>query len=164
MVLKILSIFTLISCSVLTPPQNPSLSKDFQSGEVINSHQLLTKIFDRELPPIDCVPNIDEASLLLRTLSPRMELVQDDLEASLDDENKVAELLKECDLNCTCSFIDDLLREHMVPLDEKLKRLLVDKIKSNKNQACMTQLKEKFCQGDLYHTINQEKEDFTYQE
>ena len=162
--LKTLFIFTFISCSQLTPPQNPSHPKDFQAGDIVNANQLLTEIFEQEIPPIDCVPTIDEASLLLRTLSPRMELVQDDFEALLDDESKVAGLIQECELNCTCGFIEDLFREHMVPLDKKLKRILDDKIRKDKNQACMTQVKAKFCLSDLYRTINLEKEDFTYQE
>jgi hypothetical protein len=162
--LKIFFIFILISCSQLTPPQNPSHPKDFQAGEIINANELLTKIFEQQTATIDCVPSIDEASLLLRTLSPRMELVQDDFEALLDDEGKVTGLIKECDLHCTCGLIDDLIREHMVPLDKKLKRLLDHHIRNSTNRVCMNQFKEKFCQSDLYRTINQEKEDFTYQE
>jgi len=37
-----------------------------------------------------------------------MEVVQDDMEAMLDDPKEIAELIKTCDLNCTCGYVDDL--------------------------------------------------------
>jgi hypothetical protein len=116
------------------------------------------------MAPIKCVPDLDEASLLLRTLSPRMGVVQDDLEAMLDTETEIAGLIASCDQNCTCSFIDDLFRENLVLL-KKEPRLTLDKKKKQKDlNSCLNYAKETFCEGELYKELNREKVDFSYDE
>jgi hypothetical protein len=126
--------------------------------------QLLSKIFDQEMSPLACVPDADEASLLLRTIHPRMEVVQDDLEAMLDDDNEVKNLIETCDQNCTCSFIDELMREHLVTLPNNL-RITLDKKKKQKDlNACLNYVKETFCSSELFQELNKEKADFSYEE
>jgi hypothetical protein len=142
----------------------PHAPKEFARGEVILGTQLLTKIFDQEMAPLKCVPDADEASLLLRTINPRMEVIQDDLEAMLDDQNEIKTLVDTCDQNCTCSYIDDLLREHLVVLDKTLRSSLDKKKKQKDLNACLSYVKETFCQGELYQELNKEKVDFTFEE
>ena len=115
---NVIILLFLVSCSMLESPKKDPL-KEFSKGEVILATQLLTKIYDQEMAPIKCVPDLDEAALLSRTLNPRMEVVQDDLEAMLDTDSEIESLIETCDQNCTCSFIDDLFRENLVVLKKE---------------------------------------------
>lgn len=145
-------------------PLKPHAPKDFARGEVILSHQLLSKIFDQEMGPLKCVPDSDEASLLLRTINPRMEVIQDDLEAMLDHETEIKSLIERCDQNCSCSFVDDLLREHLVNLDKNQRKILDEKKKQKDLASCLNYAKETFCDSELYKELNREKVDFTFEE
>jgi hypothetical protein len=147
----------------VTPPVNTAVPKEFSKGEVILAHQLLTKIFDQEMAPLPCVEDTDEASLLLRTLNPRMELVQDDIEATLDDRNEVATLIQTCDQNCTCSFLDDLLREHLVVITKEQRAALEAKKKMKDLNSCLSYIQATFCQSDIYRTLSQEKAEFSFE-
>lgn len=146
------------------PPLTPPQPKEFSRGELILGTQLLTKIFDGEMAPLECVPDHDEASLLLRTIRPRMEIVQDDMEAMLDDPKEVAELINTCEQNCTCGYVDDLFREHQVMLTKKQKAVLGVKKKDSEIARCLNFVQSTFCQGELYKTLNQEKSDFSFDE
>lgn len=128
-------IIILSSCSTLKS-QNTSnkhhiskeeVPKDFNSAEVIQSSILLTKIYDKEISPLPCVPDTEEAAVLQRTLEPRFELAQDDFEASLDHVTEVDKLIEKCEFNCSCYYIDELIREHQVNLSRQSKKLLNDK-------------------------------------
>lgn len=157
-------VIILSACSMLEEPAKPHAPKEFSRGEVILGTQLLTKIFDQEMAPIKCVPDTDEASLLLRTINPRMEVVQDDLEAMLDTDSEVKHLIETCDQNCTCSYIDELMREHLVNLDKSLRSML-DKKKQQKDlNSCLNYVKETFCTSELYLELDKEKADFSYDE
>lgn len=160
----ILALFFAVSCSQMETPPNPHVPKEFSRGEVILGTQLLTKIFDQEMAPLACVPDTDEASLLLRTINPRMEVVQDDLEAMLDNPNDIKTLIETCDQNCTCSYIDDLMREHLVVLSKKLRQTLDNKKKQKDLNACLNYVKETFCQSELFQELNREKADFSFDE
>lgn len=138
--------------------------KEFSRGEVILATQLLTKIFDGEMGPIDCVPDTDEASLLLRTIRPRMEVVEDDMEALLDDASEVKNLINTCDQNCTCVYVDDLLREHLVSLSNKDRKMITDKRSEKEINRCMSFIQNTFCQSELYRALNTEKADFSFEE
>lgn len=138
--------------------------REFSRGELILGTQLLTKIFDQEMAPLECVPDTDEASLLLRTIRPRMEIVQDDMEALLDDQKEVTDLVNTCDQNCTCGYVEELLREHQVTLSKKQKAILAQKKKDADPNRCLNYVQSTFCQGDLYKTLNQEKADFSFDE
>lgn len=141
-----------------TPP------KDFSKGELILATRLLMKIFDKEMSPLACVPDTDEAQLLLRTIRPRMEVVEDDLEASLDDAQEVQKLVESCEKDCTCFYLDELLREHQVVLTKKQK-ITLNPAKLDKEAArCMNFAQTTFCQGELYQELNKEKVDFSYEE
>ena len=142
----------------------PHAPKEFSRGEVILGNQLLTKIFDQEMAPLKCVPDVDEASLLLRTINPRMEVVQDDLQAMLDIDSEVKTLVETCDQNCTCSFIDELLREHLVTLDKPLRKTLDKKRKQKDLASCLNYSRETFCSSELYQELNREKVDFSYED
>lgn len=164
MKVKLFLLLIITSCSSVQTPQKPHAPKEFSRGEIILGSQLLNKIFDQEMAPLKCVPDIDEASLLLRTINPRMEIVQDDLEALLDNTEEVKRLITTCDQNCTCSFVDDLLREHLVVLDKKM-RAELDKKKQQKDLAsCLNYAQETFCGSDLYKELNLEKADFSFEE
>ena len=164
MLKQLFPLFIILSCSMMKVPINPDSSKDFSSAEIINANELLSKIFDQEMAPLKCVPDTDEAALLLRTLTPRMETVQDDFEATLDDKNKLTELIESCDQNCTCHYLDELIREHLVTLDKSLLTLLEGKKKQKDLNSCLNYLKETFCHGDLYKALNAEKDEFSYDE
>ncbi len=164
MPLKVLFLLTLISCSSIEAPPRPQASKEFSRGEVILATQLLTKIYDQEMAPIKCVPDLDEAALLLRTITPRMEVVQDDLEAMLDDDSEVKNLVETCDQNCTCTFIDELFREHLVNLDKKIRATMDKKKKQKDLNSCLNYVRETFCESELFKEMNLEKVDFSYRE
>ena len=139
-------------------------AKEFSRGEIILGTQLLTKIFDGEMGPIECVPDNDEASLLLRTIRPRMEMTEDDLEAVLDQEAEVKKLIDTCDQNCTCVYIDDLLREHLVTMSNADRKILTQKRSEKEVNRCMAYVQNTFCQSELYKTLNSEKADFSFEE
>ncbi len=163
--LKALSFLLLISCAQVKAPVNPDATpKSFSKGEVIIATELLVKIFDQEMAPLKCVPDTDEASLLLRTIRPRMEVVEDDLEASLDNAQAVSELIATCDQNCTCQYLDDLFREHQVILSEKDKKALAMKNTEKELNRCMNFAQSTFCQSELYSELNKEKADFSFEE
>jgi hypothetical protein len=157
-------IFLMMSCSQLQTPAKPHAPKEFSRGELIMGSQTLTRIFDGEMPPLECVPDNDEASLLLRTIQPRMDVVQDDLESLLDDPGEVDKLLNECDQNCTCPFIDDILREHQVVLKKEQKKTIEQKRSQKEMNRCMAFMQGTFCKSDLYQELNKEKEDFSFEE
>lgn len=139
-------------------------SREFSRGEVIIGTQLLTKIFDGEMGPLDCVPDNDEASLLLRTIRPRMEMVEDDMEALLDQEKEVQKLIETCDQNCTCVYVDDLLREHLVTLSKVQRKTMTLKRNEKEVNRCMAYIQNTFCQSELYRALNAEKADFSFEE
>lgn len=164
MKIKIILLFFALSCSHLETPSNPEVAKEFAKGEVIIATELLTKIFDQEMAPLKCVPETDEASLLLRTIRPRMEAVEDDLEASLDNSDEIKELIRTCDQNCTCNYLESLFREHQVSLDPEQVKLLNSKNTEKELNRCMNFAQSTFCQSDLYHELNKEKVDFSFEE
>ncbi|MGE3611218.1 MAG: hypothetical protein AB7I27_16620 [Bacteriovoracaceae bacterium] len=151
-------------CAQIKAPEKPHTQKEFSQGEIILGTQLLTKIFDQEMAPLKCVPDSDEASLLLRTIRPRMELVQDDIEAILDEPKEVDQLISRCDQNCTCSFIDDILREHQVPLSKNQKKILTQKENEKESNRCLNFSQTTFCDSELFKALNAEKGDFSFEE
>lgn len=157
-------IATLMSCSSLEQPSNPSVIKEFSRGEVILGTQLLVKVFDQEMAPLSCVPDTDEASLLLRTIRPRMEVIEDDMEALLDQPAEVDKLINTCDQSCICGYVDDLLREHLVTLNKAQRKKLNEKKNDNELNRCMNFALSTFCQGELYQELNKEKADFSFEE
>lgn len=171
MVRVLVMLTLLVSCSTGKKPLKDvsvdapkSVAKEFAQGEIILATQYLTKIFDQEMAPGTCVPDKDEAELLLRTIRPRMEMVSDDIEASLDNTQEVEKLIKDCDKNCTCGYLDELLREHLVPLNKTQKKMMNAKKSEKEMSRCMNYVQSTFCQSELYQTLNQEKVDFTFEE
>jgi hypothetical protein len=152
---------------VLTPPAAETAAapaKEFSWGEIILATELLTRIFDQQMAPLECVPDTDEAQLLLRTVRPRMEIVMDDMEAMLDDPKEVDQLVKTCDQNCTCGYVDELLREHLVNLTKSQRKTITAKKSDKEIARCMNYVQTTFCQSDLYKTLNKEKADFSFEE
>jgi hypothetical protein len=145
-------------------PAPASPPKEFSRGELIMGADLLMKIYDGEMAPMACVQDTDEAELLLRTIRPRMEVVQDDLEAVLDDAKAVEELIATCDQNCTCGYVDELLREHQVVISNKLRIKLNAKKSDKELSRCLNFAQTTFCNSELYKTLNTEKVDFTFEE
>ncbi len=139
-------------------------AKEYAPGEVILATQMLVKIFDKEMAYISCVPDAEEASLLLRTIRPRMEVVEDDLGAMLDDKLEIKKLVKNCDQNCSCGYLDDLLREHLVTLDKEDAEAMKKKKSKKEINRCLKYEQETFCQSDLYKSLEIEKSDFSFDE
>ena len=168
--LKILiSLLFIAACTtppVKVPEERPvtPAPREFSHGELILGTQLLTKIFDQEMAPLECVPSIDEAALLLRTIRPRMDVVQDDLEALLDDPREVNDMVNTCNQNCTCGYIDELFREHLVELSKDQQQKLNKKKNELEINRCLSYVQATFCESDLYRTLNSEKVDFSFEE
>lgn len=162
MIIKLAFTLFLGSCAMIQTPPKPHAPKEFSRGEIILANQLLTKVFDQEMAPLKCVPDIDEASLLLRTVNPRREVVQDDMEALLDNQEEVKKLIEKCEQNCTCSYVDELLREHLVVLEKKLRGTLEKNLKLKDLASCLNYAKETFCGSELFQELNREKVDFSY--
>lgn len=163
----ILPFIFIFACSTekKSPPKAAAATtREFSRGEVILATQLLTKIFDGEMGALECVPDNDEASLLLRTIRPRMEMVEDDIEAVLDQEAEVQKLIDSCDQSCTCVYIDDLLREHLVTLSKVQRKTLTTKRSEKEINRCMSFVQSTFCQSELYRALNSEKADFSFEE
>lgn len=160
----ILLSFILTACSSVKTPEPKAAPKEFSPGEVILGTQLLQKIYDQEMAPLICVDDTDEAALLLRTIRPRMEVVQDDLEAKLDSTVEVDQLIKSCEKNCTCSFLDDLFKEHQVSLNKKQKASFTPTKVEKETNRCLSYIQTTFCKSELYLELNKEKVDFSFDE
>ncbi|HXH73622.1 MAG TPA: hypothetical protein VNJ08_01555 [Bacteriovoracaceae bacterium] len=163
----VLLLLVTVSCSQmkkLETPHKAHAPKEFSRGELIMGTQLISRVFDGEMAPLSCIPTTDEASLLLRTIQPRMDIVQDDIESLLDDNKEVEELIKNCDQSCTCPFIDDLLREHLVILTKPQQKMLEKKRSQKEVNRCLTYMQETFCKSELYQELNKEKVDFSFEE
>lgn len=170
MLKKLILLLLISACSTPQQVKAPDTKKvvaeprEFSHGELILGSALLTKIYDQEMAPLACIPDSDEAELLLRTIRPRMDIVQDDLEALLDDPKEVNDLIKTCDQNCTCGYVDELFREHLVPLSKEQRTTLNKKKDEKEVNRCLSFVQATFCQSDLYKTLNEEKKDFSYEE
>jgi hypothetical protein len=152
------------ACSQLKREEVIATPKKFSSAEIIMGSQLLTKIFDQEMAPISCVPDTEEASLLIRTIQPKMELALDEFESNLDDDNKIDELIKNCEQKCLCLFLDDLFREHEIELSKNQIKKFAQKKTQKENQRCLQYMQDTFCQSELYQELNLEKKDFSFEE
>lgn len=157
----LLSIF-IVSCSSGNKPVAKVAPKEFSPGEVILASQLLQKVYDQEMAALECVPDTEEAGLLLRTIRPRMEVVQDDIEVKLDSAQEIDKLIKSCEKNCTCNFLDDLFKEHQVTLTKAQKALFTATKVEKEANRCLSYIQTTFCKGELYHELNKEKEDFSF--
>lgn len=167
--MKLFLLLFVISCTtapvkVVNNEPTPPEPREFSHGELILGTQLLTKIFDQEMAPLKCVPTIEEASLLLRTIRPRMDIVQDDLEALLDDQREVNDLVNTCNQNCTCGYIDELFREHLVELTDEQQQKLNKKRNEKEVNRCLNYVQATFCESDLYKTLDAEKTEFSYED
>jgi hypothetical protein len=143
---------------------NITTINEFSPGELILGAQLLNKIFDGEMAPLECVPDQSEAGLLLRTIRPRMEVVQDDMEAMLDDSKSVDDLIKNCSQNCTCQSVDELLREHQVTLTKSQQKIMNSKRGVKETNRCLLFAQRTFCEGELFKTLQKEKVDFSFED
>ena len=152
-----------ISCSS-TVVKNAPPAKEFSRGEIILANKLLDKIFEKQMAPIECVNDPDEAELLLRTLTPRLEVAQDDVEALLDGPTEIDTLIESCTADCTCGYIDELMKEHQVELTRKQRKSLLQKASEKELSRCLNYAQKTFCQSDLYKALNEEKKDFNYEE
>jgi hypothetical protein len=134
------------------------------SAEIILANQLLERIYSQESSPLECIADIDDASLLQRTLSPLLETAQDEFEASLDNDSTLNQLVTNCELECTCLYLNDLIKEHQVILQKETNKILLKKLKSKKTLECTKEFSENFCKSKLFEKLNQEKNQFTYEE
>lgn len=160
----ILLLLFMVSCSHLEEPHNPEVPKEFSASELILGTELLSKIFDMEMGTLSCVPNTEEASLLLRTIKPRMDVVQEDMEAMLEDPGAVNKLINNCDKSCICNYVDDLLRENLVSLSKEQQKVLEKKKSPEEVNRCMNYARSTFCESELYKELAKEKSDFSFEE
>lgn len=162
--LKIISLIVLLSCTTQSSQRAsyPDAPKDFSPRELITTSQMLTKIYDELIPPLSCVVDSDSAELLLRTLRPRLEVVIDDIESTLDQSTEVASLINNCKNDCTCEFIDEIFREHQIVLSSSQRSIVTKGIRANEN-VCLKQREEQFCQSALFKELDKEKSDFSFE-
>ena len=175
----LLSLILLVACSSakqsdVVSNENPASmpgknekeikQKEFARGELILATDLLVKIFDKEMAPLSCVPEHDEAELLLRTIRPRMEVVEDDITAMLDDKDEVKKLIDTCSESCICEYVSDLIREHMVPISKMEAKNLAKKNTKQETSRCLNYAQTTFCSSELYKALNVEKKDFSFDE
>ena len=139
-------------------------SKEFSKGEIILASKLLDKIFDKQMATIECIKDTDEAELLIRTLTPRLEVVQDDIEAQLDEPNEIEKLIKKCQDDCTCGHLDEIFKEHQVELSKVQKKAMKEKASEKEMSRCLNFAQTTFCQSELYKSLNEEKKDFSFEE
>lgn len=163
--LSLASLLLLAACATKAPKYAKVAPppKEFAPGEVVLAQQLLNKIFDQDMATLACVPDTEEAALLLRTIGPRLEMVQDDFEAKLDVATDIEGLIEVCDQNCTCQYIDDLFREHLVMLTKPQRKNLDQKKKIKDLNSCLNYAQSTFCQSELYQALNKEKIDFSFE-
>ena len=167
--LKFIILISIVSaCSSVQAPKNDpepiTMQKEFSSGELILATELLLKIYDNEMAPLECVPDKEEAGLLIRTIRPRMEVVYDDTEAVLDNPKEVDKLINTCEQHCTCGFVDYLIREHLVNLTRSQRKKLSSKKTDKELNRCMNYAQSTFCQSELLKTLNKEKSDFSFED
>lgn len=164
---QIIPLLLLVACSMVQKAPSKSAAdkealKDFSPRELITTTQMLTKIYDGEMKPLACVPDQDEAELLLRTIRPRMEVVIDDIEAVFDQDQEINSLVNNCQTDCTCEFLDDLFREHQISLSKVQSKVLNTGIASNK-KTCIAQRAKSFCESALKKELDKEKSDFSFE-
>jgi hypothetical protein len=163
MPVRSLILFFLLSCSTKETPMKDR-SKEYSKGEIILASKLLDKIFDKQMAPIECIKDTDEAELLIRTLTPRLEVVQDDIEAQLDEPNEIEKLIKRCQDDCTCGHLDEIFKEHQVELSKAQKKAMKEKASEKEMSRCLNFAQTTFCQSELYKSLNEEKKDFSFEE
>lgn len=161
---KLITFFLILSCSTTKDyrASREDAPKDFSPRELITSAQMLTKIYDEQMPPLSCVSDTDSAELLLRTLRPRLEVVVDDIEVVLDQDHEVSSLINNCQNDCTCEFIDEIFREHQLTLSKRQVKTLSKGIKANEG-TCLKARAENFCNSVLFEELDKEKEDFSFE-
>jgi 3-methyladenine DNA glycosylase AlkD len=86
------------------------------------------------------------------------------MEAMLDHQNEIDNLVKTCDQNCTCGYVDDLFKEHLVTLSKSQRKMLNAKKTDKELARCMNFVQSTFCQSELYKTLDKEKGDFSFEE
>jgi hypothetical protein len=161
--------FILLSCS--TAPKSPTEGEstpkashqEFSRGELYLATEVLTKIFDKEMAPLECVPDKEEAELLLRTIRPRMEVVYDDTEAMLDSAEDIEKLINTCGQDCTCGLLDDLIKAHQVQLTKSQQKNLRKKVNVKEINRCLGFTQSTFCQSELFKILDKEKIDFSFE-
>ena len=132
--------------------------------KVIQSNTLLTKIYEGEIKPLSCVEDKEEAELFLRTLASRFDNVSDDYQSKLDDQDEIKNLINNCESNCTCDFLEELLKENEIDLtpaqSAQFKKIKLKKV----TEVCSAQIEELFCQSQLFRELDKEKDLFKYDE
>jgi hypothetical protein len=166
---KAITFFSILGFT-LSCAQHKDLALVNQTGpveidyKVIQSNTLLTKIYEGEIKPLSCVADKEEAELFLRTLASRFDIVSDDYQSRLDDQDEIKNLINNCESNCTCDFLEELLKENEIDLtpaqSAQFKKIKFKKV----TEACTAQIEESFCQSRLFRELEKEKDLFKYDE
>lgn len=154
----------------LSCAQHKNLALDNQTGlveidnQVIQSNTLLTKIYEGEIKPLRCIEDKEEAELFLRALASRFDTVSDDYQSKLDNQDEIKNLINNCESNCTCDFLEELLKENEIDLtpaqSAQFKKIKIKKV----TETCTAQIEELFCQSQLFRELDKEKDLFKYDE
>jgi hypothetical protein len=159
---KIIFLILITSCSHKAPFSTEETA-NFSKGEVILSSSLLINIHDGLMPYLDCVPDRKEAELLLRVIRPRLDEVDITLDKKIANQSTREVLFSECTDNCTCAYLDQMLKENKTALfkEEKVQwNKIYNDFKSHREAQCLSYIQSSFCESPLYSEIENEKSDF----
>lgn len=160
---KIALLFLLVSCAHKSPHSEGEDSPAFSKGEVILSTILLINIHDGLMPASTCVADRAEAELFLRVIRPRMDEVDLYLTKELDSPVGRKKLFSECLDNCTCGYLNNMLKDNKTPLgveEKKEWRKTIKEFKTHRESLCLGYIQQSFCQSALMNDLENEKEDF----
>lgn len=135
----------------------------FSKGEIILSTSLLMNIHDGLMAPLDCVPDRNEAELLLRVIRPRLDEVDVYLDKRLHGPAEREQLFKECLDNCSCAYLDQMMKENKTSLfkeEQKQWSQTIKTYKAEREAQCLSYIQSSFCESPLYTEIENEKADF----
>ena len=158
------SLLFLFICLACSTPERSSSEFIFVDSEVILANDLFEKLLSNETSKLECIEDNDDAELLQRTLNPIYENVRDEFEAVLDEEEKLSGLINDCEKNCTCNYVNDLVKEHQVELPKKLKKTLLNKTNEKQSKECLKQFADNFCKSKLFEKLEQDKKQFSFEE
>ncbi len=139
----------------------------FSKGEIILSTSLLMNIHDGLMAPLDCVPDRKEAELLLRVIRPRLDEVDIYIDQRLQGPEKREQLFKECLDNCSCAYLDQMMKENKTALfkeEQKKWNETLKNFKAEREAQCLSYIQSSFCESPLFTEIENEKADFTVPE
>ena len=152
----------IFSCSHQSSQVSPPLDNYDNRIEIILANNLLTNVFEGKLKTNECIEDTEDSELLLKTLQSRFEEVTDSYQAKLDNDSEIENLIKNCEVDCSCHFLQDLFKENEIQLNKKLSSELKKQLNGDKFKTCTEKHRREFCQSELFKKLDQEKESFKF--